>query len=169
MISTIVSLLQLSKPIKAEEGKELGLIDEIVPPNQLLSAARRVALDLASGRRPLVKSLERNDKIEELDDALEIIKFARKQARATAPNVNHPQACLDAVEAGVRHGGYEGNRKVRGMEELACIPSVRLSFVSSYFLAWVVITKAYRFLSQLACRRSSYLSPAAEDSEIFCF
>eukprot|EP00243_Klebsormidium_subtile_P003768 TRINITY_DN17368_c0_g1_i1.p1 TRINITY_DN17368_c0_g1~~TRINITY_DN17368_c0_g1_i1.p1 ORF type:complete len:722 (-),score=202.60 TRINITY_DN17368_c0_g1_i1:241-2406(-) len=110
-LAKAVEMMLLSKPIKAEEGKELGLIDEIVPPNQLLSAARKVALDLASGRRPLVKSLERNDKIEELDDALEIIKFARKQARATAPNVNHPQACLDAVEAGVRHGGYEGNRK----------------------------------------------------------
>lgn len=125
-------LLQLSKPIKAEEGKELGLIDEIVPANQLLSAARKVALDLASGRRPLVKSLERNDKIEELDDALEIIKFARKQAHATAPNVNHPQACLDAVEAGVRHGGYEGNRKVRIIEGQSCTTSVLLSFVISF-------------------------------------
>jgi enoyl-CoA hydratase/3-hydroxyacyl-CoA dehydrogenase len=104
--------LQLSKPIKAEEGKDLGLVDEIVPSSQLLSAARKVALELASGSRPLVRSLERNDKIEDLDDALEIIKFARKQARATAPNVNHPQACLDAMEAGVRYGGYEGNRKV---------------------------------------------------------
>lgn len=115
-----VFVLQLSKPIKAEEGKELGLVDEIVPQKELLKAARKVALDLASGRRPVIKSLERNDKLEELDDALEIIKFARKQARSTAPNVSHPQACLDAMEAGVRHGGYEGNRKVRDILVILC-------------------------------------------------
>lgn len=104
--------LQLSKPIASEEGKELGLVDEIVAPEDLLTIARRWALDIALGKRPRLSSLQRTDKLESLGDAREIIKFARAQVKKTAPNLTHPLLCLDAVEEGVVAGGYRGALKV---------------------------------------------------------
>ena len=48
--------------IKAEAGKKLGLVDVIAPRDQLLSAAKALALDIAVGRKPRMLSLTRTDK-----------------------------------------------------------------------------------------------------------
>lgn len=103
---------QLSKPIKSEEGKQLGLVDEVVPPADLLSAARKWALDIAGFRRPWVLTLYRSDKLEPLGEAREILRFARAQAKKTAPNLKHPILCLDSIEEGVVAGGFAGVLKV---------------------------------------------------------
>lgn len=80
----------------------------IAPQAELLAAARKWALDIAEHRRPWMQSLRRTDKIEGLSDAREIIKFARAQAKKNAPNMRHPQHCLDAIEEGVIAGGFAG-------------------------------------------------------------
>lgn len=118
-------MMLLSKPIKAKEGKELGLVDEIVPSADLLDAAKAWALDIAARRRPWIQTLYRNDKLEPLGDAREILKFVRTQAQQTAPHLTHPQRCLDAVEAGIIHGGYKGN-----LEEEAIFRELVLSDTS---------------------------------------
>lgn len=38
-----------STPIKDAAAKKLGLVDEVVPPQQLLEASKRLALDIAGG------------------------------------------------------------------------------------------------------------------------
>lgn len=81
-------------------------------PKDLLPTARQWALDIASGKKPRLSSLQRTDKLESLGDAREIIKFARAQVKRTAPNLTHPLLCLDAVEEGVVAGGYAGALKV---------------------------------------------------------
>eukprot|EP00850_Spirogloea_muscicola_P011161 SM000068S20593 [mRNA] locus=s68:396121:402013:+ [translate_table: standard] len=106
-----VEMMLLSKPIKAEEGLKLGLVDAIVPPLELLRAAKKWAVDIAEHRRPWVQSLYRTDKLETLGEARNILKFARAQAQSTAPGLQHPLKCLEAVEAGVLSGGYAGNLK----------------------------------------------------------
>eukprot|EP00271_Cylindrocystis_brebissonii_P012925 TRINITY_DN32437_c0_g1_i1.p1 TRINITY_DN32437_c0_g1~~TRINITY_DN32437_c0_g1_i1.p1 ORF type:complete len:724 (-),score=169.85 TRINITY_DN32437_c0_g1_i1:675-2846(-) len=104
-------MMLTSKPIAAEEGAELGLIDEIVPASELLSAAKAWALDIAERRRPWLQSLYRTDKLEPLAEARAVLNFVREQAIAKAPHMKHPIACLDAVEAGIVQGGYKGNLK----------------------------------------------------------
>ncbi|GJP83108.1 hypothetical protein CLOP_g13311 [Closterium sp. NIES-67] len=106
-----IEMILMSKPITSEAGLKAGLVDQIVPSNALLATAKAWALDIASGRKPWLKTLERNDRIESLGEARAIFKFARAQAVQTAPNLTHPLRCLDAMEYGVTHGGYAGNLK----------------------------------------------------------
>lgn len=103
---------QLSKSILSEEGKKLGLIDALVPSEELLKVSRLWALDIANGRKPWIRSLHRTDKIGSLAEARHILKIAREQARKTAPNMPQHQACIDVIEEGIVHGGYSGVLKV---------------------------------------------------------
>ncbi|KAI7732668.1 hypothetical protein M8C21_024517 [Ambrosia artemisiifolia] len=103
-----IDIMLSSKPILSEEGKKLGLIDAIVPPQDLLKVSRQWALDIAEARKPWVRSLHRTDKIGSLSEAREIIKNARQSAKRTAPNMPQHQACLDVIEEGIVRGGYAG-------------------------------------------------------------
>lgn len=103
-----VEMMLLSKSIMSEEGKKLGLIDAIVPSQELLKVSRLWALDIAERRKPWLRSLHRTDKLGSLSEAREILKVARQQARKTAPNMPQHQACLDVIEDGIVHGGYSG-------------------------------------------------------------
>ncbi|XP_050218114.1 peroxisomal fatty acid beta-oxidation multifunctional protein AIM1 [Mercurialis annua] len=103
-----IEMMLSSKPITAEEGKKLGLVDVIVPSQELLKVARQWALEIKERRKPWMRSLHRTDKLGSLSEAREILKVARQQAKKTAPNLPQHQACLDVIEEGVVHGGYNG-------------------------------------------------------------
>jgi len=107
-LSKAVEMMLLSKPIMSEEGKKLGLIDALVPSEELLRVSRQWALDIAARRKPWVRSLHRTDKIGSLPESREILKVARQQAKQTAPNMPQHLACLDVIEEGIIHGGYNG-------------------------------------------------------------
>ncbi|XP_024959237.1 peroxisomal fatty acid beta-oxidation multifunctional protein AIM1-like [Cynara cardunculus var. scolymus] len=108
-----IEMILTSKPILSEEGKTLGLIDDVVPPQELLKVSRQWALDIANERKPWVRSLHCVDKIGSISEVNEVIKFARHQAKRTAPNLTHPQACLDVIEEGIVQGGHPGVLKER--------------------------------------------------------
>lgn len=103
---------QTSKPIKGQEAHSLGLVDAIVPPEELINTARRWALEILERRRPWVLSLHRTDKLESLAEARKIINLARAQAKKQSPNLKHIFACIDAVETGVVSGPRAGLWKV---------------------------------------------------------
>ncbi|XWS26833.1 hypothetical protein CRYUN_Cryun26dG0064000 [Craigia yunnanensis] len=103
-----IEIMLSSKPITSEEGKKLGLIDALVPSEELLKVSRRWALDIAERRKPWLRSLHRTDKIGTLSEAREVLRSARQQAKKTAPNLPQHQACLDVIEDGIVHGGYNG-------------------------------------------------------------
>ncbi|RAL54328.1 hypothetical protein DM860_001456 [Cuscuta australis] len=103
-----LEMMLTSKPVKGQEALNLGLVDAVVSPSELLDAARRWALDIFERRKPWVTSLYRTNKIEPLGDAKEILKFARAQARKQAPNLNHPLVCIDVVEEGIVSGPRAG-------------------------------------------------------------
>ncbi|XP_076889822.1 peroxisomal fatty acid beta-oxidation multifunctional protein AIM1-like [Bidens hawaiensis] len=107
-LSKAIDMMLTSKPILSEEGKKLGLIDEIVPPQDLLKVSRQWALDIAEARKPWVRSLHRTDKIGSLSEAREIIKNARQLVKRSYPNMPQHQACLDVIEEGIVRGGYAG-------------------------------------------------------------
>ncbi|XP_057501357.1 peroxisomal fatty acid beta-oxidation multifunctional protein AIM1 [Actinidia eriantha] len=107
-LSKAIEMMLLSKPIMSEEGKKLGLIDAIVSSEELLRVSRQWALDIAERRKPWMRSLHMTEKLGSLSEAREILKVARQQAKQTAPNMPQHQACLDVIEEGVIHGGYNG-------------------------------------------------------------
>lgn len=105
--------MQTSKPVKGEEAVNLGLVDAVVPSNQLLGTARKWALDILECRKPWVASLHKTDKIEPLGEAREIFKFARVQTRKQAPNLQHPLVVIDVIEEGIVSGPRAGLWKVQ--------------------------------------------------------
>ncbi|KAI8571140.1 hypothetical protein RHMOL_Rhmol01G0095500 [Rhododendron molle] len=107
-LSKAVEIMLLSKPIMSEEGKKLGLIDALVSSEELLRVSRLWALDIAARRKPWIRSLHRTDKLGSLSESREILKVARQQAKQTAPNMPQHLACLDVIEEGIVHGGYNG-------------------------------------------------------------
>uniref|UniRef100_A0A7R9VSF7 3-hydroxyacyl-CoA dehydrogenase n=1 Tax=Chlamydomonas euryale TaxID=1486919 RepID=A0A7R9VSF7_9CHLO len=103
-----VEMMLTSTPIKAPAAAKLGLVDEVVPLEQLLDAAKHHALDIAEGRRPRNLSLVRTDRLEPLAEAMAILDFSRAQASKRARNLQHPHLCLDAIQVGVTDGGIAG-------------------------------------------------------------
>ncbi|KAK4725772.1 hypothetical protein R3W88_030689 [Solanum pinnatisectum] len=103
-----LEMMLTSKPVKGEEAVNLGLVDAVVPSNQLLDTARKWALDILECRKPWVASLHKTDKIEPLGEAREILKFARVQTRRQAPNLQHPLVVIDVVEEGIVSGPRAG-------------------------------------------------------------
>ncbi|ESQ49348.1 hypothetical protein EUTSA_v10020152mg [Eutrema salsugineum] len=110
-LTKALEMILTSKPVKAEEGHSLGLVDAVVPPAELLNAARRWALDIVERRKPWVSSVLKTDKLPPLGEAREILKFAREQTRKQAPNLKHPLMCLEAVEVGIVSGPRAGLEK----------------------------------------------------------
>ncbi|XVF88559.1 hypothetical protein PTKIN_Ptkin19aG0060500 [Pterospermum kingtungense] len=107
-ISKAVEMLLSSKPIMSEEGKLLGLIDDIASTEELLRASRIWALAIADRCKPWVRSLHKTDKMGSLSESQGVLRAAREQAKRTAPNMPQHLACLDVVEEGIIHGGYNG-------------------------------------------------------------
>ncbi|XP_018632810.1 peroxisomal fatty acid beta-oxidation multifunctional protein MFP2-like isoform X2 [Nicotiana tomentosiformis] len=103
-----LEMLLTAKLVKGEEALDLGLVDAIVSSHQLLETARKWALDIWERKRPWIPTLHRNDKIESIGEAKEILKFARAQAIKQAPNIYHPLAYIDVIEEGVVSGPRAG-------------------------------------------------------------
>ncbi|KAB1213967.1 Glyoxysomal fatty acid beta-oxidation multifunctional protein MFP-a [Morella rubra] len=107
-LSKALEMMLMSKALKGEEAYNSGLVDAIVPPNELVNTARQWALDIVDRRRPWVASLYKTDKIEPLGEAREILKFARAQTQKRAPNLTHPLVCIDVIEEGIISGPRAG-------------------------------------------------------------
>ncbi|KAL9669026.1 hypothetical protein QQ045_006567 [Rhodiola kirilowii] len=107
-LSKALEMMLMSKPVKGQEAHSLGLVDAVVSPNELINTARQWALDILEFKKPWVVSLYKTDKIEPLGEAREILNFARAQARKQAPNLNHPQVCIDVIEEGIVSGPRRG-------------------------------------------------------------
>ncbi|KAF1887213.1 hypothetical protein Lal_00040813 [Lupinus albus] len=107
-LAKALEMMLTSKPVKGSEAFSLGLVDGLVSPDELLNVARQWTLDILNHRRPWVASLYRNDKIEPLGEAREILKFARSQVRKEAPNLKHPLVCIDVIEEGIVSGPRAG-------------------------------------------------------------
>nr|XP_043627838.1 peroxisomal fatty acid beta-oxidation multifunctional protein AIM1-like [Erigeron canadensis] len=110
-LSKAIEMMMTSKPIRSEEGKKLGLVDAIVPSQDLLVVSRQWALDIAEKRKPWIRSLHCIDKIGSLSEAHEILRIAGQQIKRTVVNMPQHQACLDVIEEGIVHGGYPGMLK----------------------------------------------------------
>ncbi|XP_078438762.1 enoyl-CoA hydratase/isomerase family [Wolffia australiana] len=132
-LSKSIEMMLLSKPISAKEGNQLGLIDVLVSPKELLPVSRQWALDMAMHRKPWMSSLRRTDKIGSLAEAREIIKAARQQAKRISSNMPQHQACLDAIEEGIVSGGYAGVLKEAKIFKELVLSSTSKGLVHIFF------------------------------------
>ncbi|KAK1387554.1 Glyoxysomal fatty acid beta-oxidation multifunctional protein MFP-a [Heracleum sosnowskyi] len=103
-----LEMILTSKPVRGEEALDLGLVDAIASPTELVSTACRWALDILERRRPWVATLYRSDKLEPLGEAREMLNFARVQACKRAPNLKHPLVLIDVIEEGIVSGPRAG-------------------------------------------------------------
>ncbi|KVG81805.1 3-hydroxyacyl-CoA dehydrogenase, conserved site-containing protein [Cynara cardunculus var. scolymus] len=78
--------LGTSKPILSEEGKKLGLIDAIVPPQELLKVSRQWALDIAEARKPWEVKAFNELVVSDTSKGLVHVFFAQR-AISKVPNV----------------------------------------------------------------------------------
>ncbi|XP_078439828.1 multifunctional protein 2 [Wolffia australiana] len=107
-LTKALEMILLSKQIKGSDAYAVGLVDAIVPREELVDTARQWALDIVDYKKPWVRSLYKTDKIEPLGEAREILKFARAQAQKQAANVQHPLVCIDVIEEGIVSGPRAG-------------------------------------------------------------
>jgi len=124
-LQTGLELILTSKSVKGSKAKGLGLVDELVSgPGDLLAKAKEVALDLASGKRKRVRTLEREDRLEPKDVAKMILGIAREQTKKRAPHIRHPLLCIDAIETGIMQGGKAGlTAETKAFNEAAQLPA----------------------------------------------
>lgn len=73
-------MMLTSSHVKANAALGAGLVDAVVPPAQLMSKAKMMALDMASLKAPRRITINDTSKIEALGDAEPIIAFARAEA-----------------------------------------------------------------------------------------
>ncbi|KAI4377390.1 hypothetical protein MLD38_015024 [Melastoma candidum] len=132
-LSKSIETMLTSKPILSEEGQKLGLIDMIVSSGDLLKVSREWALDIANGHKPWLRSLYRTDKLPPLSEARKVIRDAREQAKRTAVHLPQHQACLDVIEDGIIHGGYNGVLKETKVFNELVLSDTSKSLIHTFF------------------------------------
>src|ERR1700682_721388 len=103
-LETALNMIVSGTPVMSEKLAATGLFDELAA-GDLLEAALAFARKAGGtvGPHPLV----RNRPIEH-DNAAGFIQFARNSVAAAAKHVPAPGKCIDAIEAGVKHGFDKG-------------------------------------------------------------
>jgi enoyl-CoA hydratase/3-hydroxyacyl-CoA dehydrogenase len=107
-VKAATEMMMSSRQVKADEAKELGILDEVSADAVVRAAA--IGLEIADGKRAKEKSLTRTDR---LQGGTEAIAEARRAAEKKQRNVTHPFACLDAIAWGLEHGAEAGLEKER--------------------------------------------------------
>ena len=103
-----LEMMLKSKPVKAEEALKLGLVDAIVPADQLIAKATQLAKDIADKRIPEDGVLRLGRLPADEAMAKKVFAGARRQAKRVKHLMPHPWLCLDAVETGVTKGSVAG-------------------------------------------------------------
>lgn len=117
-LATGLDLILTGRTIRSERAKKMGLVDEVVHKGILLDAAKRAALDLASGRltpkRNSVKSFSRLLLEKNPLGRRVIFSRARKDVlKKTHGHYPAPLKALEAVKAGV--DSYEKGLEVEAI------------------------------------------------------
>lgn len=102
-----------------------------------------------AGRSGLAR---RTDKLEDLGAALQILSFAAAETLKRAPHLQHPHLTLDAIRAGLEHGGQAGLLAVRSSLSSAPPPPASLFALprSSGLFRWPRACSPYHMPSTLA-------------------
>ena len=126
-----LDLILTGRTLKATRALKAGLVDEVVPPAALLTAARRAALDLADGtRRPERPGIPLRERL------LRPVIFSKARSTVLAKTHGHypaPLAAVDAVQRGTATTLAEGLKiEARLFGELS-VSDVSRNLVSVFF------------------------------------
>ncbi|MBP47934.1 MAG: fatty acid oxidation complex subunit alpha FadJ [Myxococcales bacterium] len=110
-LANSLDMMLTGRTIRPKKALKMGLVDEIVPVNQLVSAARKLAVELADGKRPKRKKKTLQDRLLE-DNALGralVFREARKKVmKQTHGLYPAPLRILDVVAAGTYKAEADG-------------------------------------------------------------
>jgi 3-hydroxyacyl-CoA dehydrogenase/enoyl-CoA hydratase/3-hydroxybutyryl-CoA epimerase len=126
-----LDLILTGRNLKAKRALKAGLVDEVVPKEVLLTAARRAALGLAEGRlQPARPGVRLQDRL------LRPVIFRKARASVQAKTGGHypaPLRAIDAVERGTATSLEEGLKiEAKHFGELA-VTDVSRNLVSLFF------------------------------------
>jgi 3-hydroxyacyl-CoA dehydrogenase / enoyl-CoA hydratase / 3-hydroxybutyryl-CoA epimerase len=126
-----LDLILTGRTVKATRALKMGLVDEVVPPAVLLTAARQAVRDLADGtRRPERPGIPLRERL------LRPVIFSKARSTVLARTHGHypgPLAAIDAVRRGTATSLAEGLKiEARHFGELA-VSDVSRNLVSVFF------------------------------------
>jgi len=126
-----LDLILTGRTVKATRALRMGLVDEVVPPAALMTAARRAALDLADGtRRPPRPGIPLRERL------IRPVIFSKARSTVMAKTHGHypaPLAGIDAVQRGTATSLAEGLKiEARLFGELAVSEASR-NLVTVFF------------------------------------
>lgn len=126
-----LELLLSGKAMSADEALAVGLVDEVVQPANLLSAARRLALAVASGAVARRRTLQLTQRLPTAGDGFVAAAQALTEARRGLGKRGltgqlHYELLLEAAAAGLAEGPAVGLQRVsragrcKGGRDLSC-------------------------------------------------
>src|SRR5262249_26673621 len=107
-----MEIIVSGRHVPAEEAKALGIIDEIVPRQNLRTEAIAYAQRIA-GQRPLPRVRDKTDKLAEAKADPGMFEAMRKSIARKARNQKAPYHCIACVEAAVSQPFDEGIKTER--------------------------------------------------------
>ena len=108
-----LTMITTGNPISAEEGLKKGALDEVVPANELLNQALKVAHRFISGELNHKNRMTRNktDKLPKPEEKKGIIAFAKGMAAKQAKGYLAPFRAIEAMERGLTDN-FEADLKI---------------------------------------------------------
>jgi len=129
-----VEMMLTSSQIPAKEALELGILQEVVAPEQLVDAALAAANKLAAGQAKPIRASQQSSKLPAAAEAKQVVEMAKAMAGDKLRNLVHPDLCLDAILCGVVEGYDKGI--VRERENFAkCLASPQAQGLIHMFFA----------------------------------
>ena len=119
-----LQMITTGNPISAEEGLEKGVLDEVVPANQLLDQALKAARRFISGELNHKARLTRNktDKLPKPEEKAGIVAFAKGMAAKQAKGYIAPFKAIEAMERGLTDN-FEADLKIEAELFVDCAVS----------------------------------------------
>ncbi|MDZ7833959.1 MAG: 3-hydroxyacyl-CoA dehydrogenase NAD-binding domain-containing protein [Desulfobacterales bacterium] len=130
-----LEMITVGNPIPAEQARELGLVDEVVPPGELESRALEKAGELAAKPKKLegCRTGRRTDKLPSAEEKSQIIGAAREMTRKKAKDFSIPMKAIDAMDKGLSDD-FQADLKVEAQIFAQCAVSQEARNMIGIFL-----------------------------------
>jgi len=130
-VAAAMEMMLTSRHVRGVEARELGILDQLAPAEDLKSSACALALRMVSGEHPMRATLSRSDRLGS-DDA-EALAEARRLAAQRHRNVTFADACLQAVAHGLEHGAASGLDRERELFRAALRTEAARGLIHLFF------------------------------------
>jgi enoyl-CoA hydratase/3-hydroxyacyl-CoA dehydrogenase len=133
-VQKATEMMLTSEPAPGKQAFELGILQELVEPDQLIEAAVATARKLADGQLQPVLPSKKNDRIGTAAEAKMIMEVAKSMGGDRLRNLIHPDMCMDAIVCGVENG-YEAGVQREAENFAKCLASPQAAGMIHIFFA----------------------------------